>query len=117
MTTQEKQIKIAEIVGWINQGKAKGVPALDHRWVRKSKPLQFCDTDNLPPYTTSIDSIRAAVLAQSEEFQVHFQDKLLSRVYEHRWIHCLTAEIWCDAFLAAHDASKGKSGSHADVVQ
>src|SRR6185503_10748518 len=118
MTTQEKQIKVAEIMGWTQS-------TLTGRWFPPPKEglppnpnFEGLKSYQLPDWLNSIDAIRAAVLAQSEAFQKEFDLHLFIKSREHKGtgkgsydftgcFHKLDAYDWCDAFLAAHDASKG----------
>ncbi len=111
MTTQEKQIKVAELCGWTQS-------TLTGRWFPPPKEgfppnpnFEGLKNYQLPDWLNSIDAIRAAVLAQDAGFQEAFSAILRSTFLKQTGhFHSLSAETWADAFLAAHDASKGKSG-------
>jgi len=104
MTTQEKQIKVAEIVGWKYHPTPIGGVTVNNWEMPKGGYVA-----DIPHYVTSIDAIRSAVLAQDAVFRNKF-DEQLHRIKPYKFIPELDASDWCDAFLAAHHASKGKGG-------
>jgi hypothetical protein len=96
MTDQEIKIKVAECVGWTE------TIEFIHRGRREQR------ANPMPPYHLSIDTIRAEVLKQSEEFQAQFDEAMLMlkvtkyRNHEQQFrFHQLTATDWCHCFLEA----------------
>jgi hypothetical protein len=91
MTNQDLQLRVAEKCGFSG--------------------FTVADTDDInwsmfPPYTTSIDAIRAEVLKQSEGWQECFNTAMFMlfatrNASDKILYHQLTAEHWCQCFLEA----------------
>jgi hypothetical protein len=82
MSPEAQRIAIAEACGWVNQGRRKGVPALNHRWVHPDEtPV---DESGLPDYLNDLNAMRAAEKALSQR-----------RYWEYADIH-LKAVVWKD---------------------
>lgn len=57
MSPEAQRIAIARACGWKNQGEAKGVPALMHRWVRPGDSYVFAP---LPDYCGDLNAMHEA---------------------------------------------------------
>lgn len=75
MSPQAQRIAIAEACGWINQGKRKGVPALNHRW---AKPDGRIYSGELPDYLNDLNAMHEAEQILTGSQQMQYAD-LLSR--------------------------------------
>ncbi len=100
MTPTEKRIAIAE--AW------KGT------WsVRNGEALFDKDSSSVWWYVESLKTLNAiqlAVLAQDEEFQMHFASKIkFQGPYCLKYFHQLTASDWCDAFIEVLETRKAKT--------
>jgi hypothetical protein len=95
MTDQELQVKVAEICGW-----KKVLRSIDQNHVFKN----WVFIEDLPPFTSSIDAIRAEVLKQGDEFKKQFEYALMCASCSATkivFIHQLEATDWCHCFLEA----------------
>jgi hypothetical protein len=92
MTDQDLQRRVAEKCGWTE------TIEFIHRGRREQR------ANPIPPYTTSIDAIRAAVLEQGEEFQGKFAEQMFQQCSGQKGcdhFHQLTARDWSICFLEA----------------
>lgn len=74
MTPELQRIAIAEACGWINQGKRKGVPALNHRW---AKPDGRIYSGELPDYLNDLNASREMVLSLAHDEQFEWAHSLM----------------------------------------
>ncbi len=109
-TTQEKCIIVAEKCGWkfVKRNKLNRATLFADRW----KAPDGCYYPDLS-YFNSLDSIRAAVLSQDEEFQREFNKRLFNKCtnineYSEPTIWKLTALDWLDCFVETVEALRGK---------
>lgn len=103
MSPTQINAAIAESLGWINQGRAKGVPALNHRWVApNSHPKKVVDEFDLPNYYADLNACH-----EMEEHAIkhglakQLGDELVSVTTVDRGIFYAhaTAPQRCDAYL------------------
>lgn len=59
MSPDAQRVAIAEACGWVNQGKAKGVPALNYRWANPSQNIG-AGSNILPDYLTDLNAMAEA---------------------------------------------------------
>ena len=98
MTKEAQRIAIAEACGWINQGKAKGVPALNHRWFNPSINSWYGD-DNLPDYLYDLNAMHEAEKVLNFQQRSEYVSRLSSMV-SHGFDFChATATQRAEAFL------------------
>lgn len=106
MTDTEIRTAIAEACGWINQGKAKGIPTLEHRWTRQGVHPQFVNTDSLPDYPNDLNAMHEAesILTPSQlgDYQNDLMDVLIRDAKKDNadyWLIKATARQRAEAFL------------------
>lgn len=58
MKKESQIIALAELCGWVNQGRAKGVKALEHRW--NSPDGEFFNQADLPDYLNDLNAVHEA---------------------------------------------------------
>lgn len=73
MSPQAQQIAIAEAYGWINQGRTKSVPALEHKWTHPSLTRgTFLHTSALPSYLTDLNAMHEMEQTLTEQQQATY---------------------------------------------
>ena len=105
MKPEAQRIAIAEACGWKNQGRAKGVPALNHRWVSPNGTVG----DYVPLYDKDLNAMHKAekVLEAPDPYGIcenidepeYDYSKYLKTVCGHNWTWKATAAQRAEAFL------------------
>ncbi len=96
MTPESQRIAIAEACGWRNQGKAKGVPALNHRW---AKPDGRIYSGALPSYLTDLNAMHEAIRSRSIDEQWAIFAELANLVDAELPAYMGTPAQYAEAFL------------------
>lgn len=83
MNPEAQRIAIAEACGWINQGRRKGVRALDDRWLMPGSVSAFAYTRELPNYLNDLNAMHEAekVLIAREDGGNDYWNKLEAVVH------------------------------------
>ncbi len=103
-TTQEKCIIVAEESGWNTKREILGS-------IYIYRDLEGFPVASLPDYANDLNAIRAAVLAQDEEFQRQCANNLIGRASglgQPRFWHQLTALDWLDCFVETLEQRRKK---------
>lgn len=80
MTEEKQRAAMAKLEGWINQGEAKGVPALNHKWLRPGTKNEF---GPIPTYA-SLDDLHRLEEKLNADQVVIYNDLLFKSVNDHR---------------------------------
>lgn len=99
MSPEAQRIAIAEACGWVNQGRAKRIPALLFRWVNPSTKA-VVDASDLPDYLNDLNAMHESLKSQDARFNANFGKRLwIEAVQQKKEIHQLTAKDWADCFI------------------
>lgn len=103
LSDEQLRVAVAEVMGWINQGRAKRVPALLFRWVNPAT-REVVDESALPNYPASLDACATfettLVPDQRQTYIAHLIDIVHDDIATNRGIVFSTARQRCLAYLS-----------------